>query len=114
MIYSAVKRSLDEVEYKQHACIDDDPRGAFVDGMTYLNRPYQIGDRILLDSGAVQVTETFNGFDFHSGKSLRCFNTEPVCRNCGEVGNHHRGGYGWAEFTCIAKEVNETGLALTL
>jgi hypothetical protein len=100
MICSAVKRSLDEVEYKQHACIDDDPRGAFVDALHYLGRPYRVGDRILLDSGWVEVSETFDGFDFHTNEPCRCYNTEKVCRNCHNVGNHHMNNYDWAPFTC--------------
>lgn len=100
MISSAVKRSLDEVEYKQHAWIDDDKRGAFVDGLHYLPRPYQIGDRIALDNGDVEVIETFDGFDFHSHKPVKCFNTDWVCRNCNKVGNHHKDGYSWAAYVC--------------
>ena len=102
MVYRAVKRSLDEVGYKQHAFIDDDPRGAFVDGMRYLGRPYAVGDRIALDCRDVEVVEVFEGFDFHTGKPTRCFNVETVCRNCHKVGNHHRNGYTWAEFLCEA------------
>lgn len=98
MINSAVKRSLDEVEYKQHAWIDDDPRGAFVDGMHYLPRPYEVGDRIALDNGDVEVVETFNGFHFHSGEPVRCFEIERVCPNCRKVGVHQSSWYG--RFNC--------------
>lgn len=85
MYAKAVKRDLSEVEYKQHAWIDDDKRGAFVNGLTYLNRPYQVGDVICLDSHDVVVTETFDGFDFHSGEPVRCFETLNRCRKCGEL-----------------------------
>lgn len=102
MVYAAVKRSADQTEYREHAWIDNDSRGAFVNGMTYLPRRYQIGDRIILDSGTVEVIETFEGFDFHTLKPGFYFNTAPVCRNCNKVGNHHRNGYNWAPFECEA------------
>lgn len=78
----AVKRDLSEVEYKQHAWIDDDKRGAFVNGMTYFNRPYQVGDVICLDRHDAVVSETFDGFDFHTGEPVRCFNTLNRCYKC--------------------------------
>ena len=85
MYAKAVKRDLSEVEYKQHAWIDDDKRGAFVNGMTYLPRPYQVGDVICLDRHDVVVTETFEGFDFHTGEPVRCFETLNKCHKCGEL-----------------------------
>jgi hypothetical protein len=77
MIYMAVKRSIQETTYRQHAFIDDDSRGALVNGR-YAGRPYQIGDRIVLDRGTVAVSEIFDGFTFHANKPVRCFNVEEV------------------------------------
>ena len=62
-------------------------------------RPYQIGDRIALDNGLVEVTETFNGFHFHTNEPVRCFYIEYVCRNCRQVGNHHKHGYDFYAFS---------------
>ena len=106
MIFSAVKRNIEETEYKQHAGIDNG-RGTDNFGRP-LNRLYQVGDRFFLPLGWVEITETFEGFDFHSNEPVHCFNVKSICSNCGglysgsdEYRANHSGYYG---FKCSKKE----------
>lgn len=73
MVYSAIKRSREETTYQRHYYVDDDPRGGFIYGRFYRPGGYIPGDLICLDRRDMRVTEVFWGWDFHTGKQVRCF-----------------------------------------
>ncbi len=102
MISSAFKLSVDQIDYRGHAWVDNDPRGAFVMGMYYMPRPYQIGDVICLNDRNVIVSEIFDGFDFHSLEPTRYFQTKTLCSNCHQAAEEYFGHrkYNWSDFTC--------------
>lgn len=99
MYSKAVKLSLNETEYKQHAWVME-PANNLVDGHP-VDREYVVGDTIALYGGDVIVTEVFDCFDFHSHESMRGFNTANLCYNCHksyadrvEYMSNHEGYYG--------------------